>query len=181
MHSARIPVTDYKEFASGFTAENYDADAWVRAAMGAGMGYVVITAKHHDGSCLFETKHTDWNAKAATPAARDVLRPLVDSCRRHGIPIGFYYSHAQDWTHGGATHSGNWDPATQDRGFDDYLDRLAIPQIRELLTNYGPDAPSGVLEIEAGDAVEVKVPPRNVPVGAVMNLRGVYLTPTSSE
>ncbi len=142
MQSAHVPVAEYKAFAPGFTAENYDADAWVRAAMDAGMGYVVIGAKHHDGFCLFETQHTDWNAKDATPAARDVLRPLVDACRRHGIPIGFYYSHAQDWINGGATYAGNWDPAAQDRDFDDYLDKLAIPQIRELLTNYGPEVPA---------------------------------------
>jgi len=141
MHSAHIPVAEYKSYAAGFTAANYDADAWVRAAMDAGMGYVVIGAKHHDGFALFESEVTDWNAKDATPAGRDVLRPLVDACGRHGVPIGFYYSHAQDWINGGANYAGNWDPA-QDRDFDDYLDNFAIPQIRELLTQYGPGVPA---------------------------------------
>ncbi len=142
MNSAQIPVADYKPYAAGFTAERYDPEAWVRAALDAGMGYVVVGAKHHDGFALFETKVTDWNAKDATPAARDVLRPLVDACRRAGLPIGFYYSQAQDWINGGATYAGNWDSPAQDRDFDDYLDHFSIPQIRELLTNYGPGVPA---------------------------------------
>ncbi len=141
MHSAEIPIAEYKAYAAGFTAEHYDPDAWVRAAIDAGMGYVVIGAKHHDGFALFETKVTDWNAKDATPAARDVLRPLVEACRRVGLPIGFYYSQAQDWINGGANYAGNWDPA-QDRDLDEYLDQTAIPQIRELLTHYGPGVPA---------------------------------------
>lgn len=141
MHSAQIPVAEYKAHAAGFTAAAYDPEAWVRAAMDAGMGYVVIGAKHHDGFALFETRVGDWNAKDATPAGRDVLRPLVEACQKHGLPIGFYYSHAQDWINGGANYAGNWDPA-QDRDFDDYLDNFAIPQIRELLTQYGPGVPA---------------------------------------
>lgn len=142
MHSAHIPVADYKPYAAGFTAENYDPDSWVAAALDAGMGYVVVGAKHHDGFCLFETTATTWNSKDATPAARDVLRPLVDACRRASVPIGFYYSQAQDWINGGSNYGGNWDSPAQDRDFDDYLDHLAIPQIRELLTNYGPGVPA---------------------------------------
>ncbi|MDX6765235.1 MAG: alpha-L-fucosidase [Candidatus Methylacidiphilales bacterium] len=141
MHSVPIPVDEYKTHAAGFTASAYDADAWVKAAVEAGMGYVVIGAKHHDGFALFETKVNDWNAVDATPAARDVLRPLVEACRRAGLPIGFYYSQAQDWINGGSNYAGNWDPA-QDRDFDEYLDQVAIPQIRELLTQYGPGVPS---------------------------------------
>lgn len=141
MHSAHVPVAEYQEFAAGFTAEHYDAGEWVRLAQETGMGYVVIGAKHHDGFALFETKVTDWNAKDATPAARDVLRPLVEACRQAGLPIGFYYSQAQDWINGGATFAGNWDPA-QDRDFDEYLDCVAIPQVRELLSNYGPGVPA---------------------------------------
>ena len=142
MHSARIPVADYKAYAAGFTASHYDPDSWVAAALDAGMGYVVVGAKHHDGFGLFETTATAWNAKDATPAARDVLRPLVEACRRRDVPIGFYYSHAQDWINGGANYAGNWDSPAQDRDFDDYLDHLAIPQIRELLTHYGPGVPA---------------------------------------
>lgn len=135
MHAAKIPVAEYKQYAAGFDAAAYDADAWVRAAKDAGMGYVVITAKHHDGFALFDTKVNDWKAE------RDLLRPLVEGCRRAGLPIGFYYSQAQDWVNGGAAFGGHWDPAQQ-RDFDDYLDSVAIPQIRELLTLYGQDVPA---------------------------------------
>lgn len=141
MQSARISVAEYKSFAAGFTAARYHPQEWVRLARECGMGYVIIGAKHHDGFALFETELTDWNAKDATPAGRDVLRPLVEACREAVLPIGFYYSQAQDWTNGGATYAGNWDPA-QNRDFDDYLNHFAIPQIRELLTNYGPDVPA---------------------------------------
>jgi alpha-L-fucosidase len=141
MHAAKIPVADYKEYAAGFDAASYDADAWVRAALDAGMGYVVITAKHHDGFALFDSKVNDWNAVRGAAAGRDLLRPLVDACRRAGLPIGFYYSQAQDWVNGGAAFGGHWD-AAQAGDFDDYLDRVAIPQIRELLTLYGPDVPA---------------------------------------
>lgn len=141
MNSAQIPIAEYKPYADGFTADRYDPEEWVRLAIEAGMGYVVVTTKHHDGFALFETKASDWNAKDATPAARDLIRPLVEACRRHGLPIGFYYSQAQDWINGGASYAGNWDPA-QDRDFDEYLDRVAIPQIRELLTHYGPGVPA---------------------------------------
>lgn len=141
MHSAHVPVEEYRAFAAGFTAENYDAEEWVRLAQEAGMAYVVIGAKHHDGFCLFDTKVNGWNAKDATPAARDVLRPLVEACRKAGLPIGFYYSQAQDWINGGAAYADFWDPA-QEGDFDEYIDRVAIPQIRELLTNYGPDVPA---------------------------------------
>lgn len=148
MHSAHIPVAEYRAYAAEFTASAYDPEAWVRAALDAGMGYVVITAKHHDGFALFETDVSDWNARDATPAGHDLLRPLVEACDRAGLPIGFYYSQAQDWINGGATFAGNWDPA-QDRDFDEYLDQTAIPQIRELLTNYRPavlwwDTPAGM-------------------------------------
>jgi alpha-L-fucosidase len=135
MHAAKIPVAEYKQFAPHFDAACYDADAWVRVAQDAGIGYVVITAKHHDGFALFDTKVNDWKSD------RDLLRPLVDACRRAGLPVGFYYSQAQDWINGGAAFGGHWDPE-QERDFDDYLDHTAIPQIRELLTLYGPDAPA---------------------------------------
>lgn len=141
MHSAKMPAADYRKFAEGFTAEHYNAEEWVQAARDAGMGYIVITAKHHDGFALFDSKASDWNSVRSCPAHRDLLRPLVDACRRADMPLGFYYSQAQDWINGGASFGGNWDPA-QERDFDDYIDRVAIPQVRELLTLYGADAPA---------------------------------------
>jgi alpha-L-fucosidase len=141
MHAAKIPVAEYKEFASALDAANFDADSWVRAAREAGMGYIVIGAKHHDGFALFDSQVNDWNAVRGSAARRDLLRPLVEACRRADMPLGFYYSQGQDWVNGGAVFGGPWDPA-QLRDFDDYLDQVAIPQIRELLTIYGPEVPA---------------------------------------
>ncbi|MEO5562344.1 MAG: alpha-L-fucosidase, partial [Chitinophagaceae bacterium] len=140
MNRAKIPVAEYKTYASSFNPVKYDAEAWVRMAKNAGMKYIVITSKHHDGFALFDSKVTDWDIANASPYGKDVLKPLVDACRKDGIKIGFYYSQAQDWNHpGGKAGGGHWDKA-QDGDFDVYIDKIAIPQVREILTNYGtPD------------------------------------------
>ncbi|MCS7252953.1 MAG: alpha-L-fucosidase [Armatimonadota bacterium] len=137
MHRARIPVAEYKEYARQFNPVKYDPDAWVSLAREAGMRYIVITSKHHDGFALFDSKVTDWDIVDATPYGKDLLKPLVEACRRQGVRIGFYYSQAQDWCHpGGAAAGGHWDKA-QEGSFDEYLRKIAIPQVRELFTNYG--------------------------------------------
>jgi alpha-L-fucosidase len=111
-------------------------------AKDAGMKYIVITSKHHDGFALFDSKVTDWDIMDATPYGKDLLAPLVEACRREGIRIGFYYSQAQDWCHpGGAVAtwkpwSGYWDKA-QLGDYDEYLDKIALPQVKEILTRYG--------------------------------------------
>lgn len=137
MNTAKIPVARYRAYARQFNPTKYDPEAWVRLAKDAGVKYLVITAKHHDGFALFDSKATTWDAVDAAPAARDLLRPLAAACHRQGLRLGFYYSQAQDWTHpGGQAIGGHWDRA-QDGDFDQYLDRVAVPQVRELLTNYG--------------------------------------------
>ncbi|VGO16222.1 hypothetical protein PDESU_04813 [Pontiella desulfatans] len=141
MHQAKIPASEYRHFAEAFNPVAYDPETWVRAAVDAGMKYLVITAKHHDGFALFPSKASTWNVAEATPYGRDLLGPLVDACRRAGLRIGFYYSQAQDWFNGGSVFGEKWDPV-QENDFDAYLDRVAIPQIRELLTTYGPDIPA---------------------------------------
>ncbi len=101
------------------------------------MKYLVITAKHHDGFAMFSSTVSGFNIVGATPFKRDVVRELADACKRHGMSFGVYYSQAQDWHQpGGLSWHGPWDPA-QVGDMDQYLDRIAIPQIRELLTNYG--------------------------------------------
>ena len=101
MHRARIPVSEYRAFAREFNPLHYDPDAWVRLAKEAGMKYIVITSKHHDGFALFDSKVTEWDVVDATPYGKDLLKPLAEACRRHGLKIGFYYSQAQDWSHPG--------------------------------------------------------------------------------
>ena len=138
MNYAKIPVAEYKALAKQFNPVQFDADSWVLLAKRAGMKYIVITAKHHDGFALFQSAADDFNIVDATPFKRDILRELADSCDRQGIRLGFYYSQDLDWSApGGGSYRGYWDEA-QDGGFDTYLETKAIPQIEELLANYKP-------------------------------------------
>ncbi len=150
MNDAKIPVATYKDFAKQFNPTDYNPEAWVQMAKAAGMKYIVITTKHHDGFALFDSKYSDWNVVKATPYGKDLIRPLADACRKYGMKIGFYYSQANDWGNkGGEAQYGHWDPA-QDGSMDDYLDKVAVPQVREILSNYGDiaelwwDVPTGM-------------------------------------
>jgi alpha-L-fucosidase len=148
MNRAKIPVADYQRMAKDFNPAKYNPDAWVKMAKDAGMKYIIITSKHHDGFALFETKASKWNVVDATAYGKDLLKPLAEACRKYGIKLGFYYSQAQDWNNpGGAAmrrltkegwaNPGHWDPAQEKRTFDQYIDYVAVPEVRELLTNYG--------------------------------------------
>ncbi len=153
----KIPIVDYrKEVAGSFNPTCFDADEWVRLAKEAGMGYFIITAKHHDGFAMFDSKASDYNVVKATPFARDPMVALRDACRKNGLKFGFYYSHAFDW--GEPNAPGNdWDfdnPGgdkllhgrswwKEDKDFlaktRTYVDGKAIPQLLELIRNYHPD------------------------------------------
>ena len=141
MNRAKIPMAEYQAFAKEFNPVQYNADAWVRMARDAGMKYIVITSKHHDGFTLFGSKASKWNVVQATPYGKDLIQPLADACRKYGIKLGFYYSQAQDWNNGGSASGGKWDKA-QERSMDDYIDQIAVPQVREILTHYGKDIPA---------------------------------------
>jgi alpha-L-fucosidase len=141
MHRFRIPVQEYRRYALEFNPVAYDPDALVRDAKAAGVKYIVLTAKHHDGFALFETKTSDWNVVEASPWGRDLVKPLAEACRRAGLRFGLYYSQAQDWINGGSAVGGHWD-AAQHTPMADYVENVALPQLRELLTNCGPDVPS---------------------------------------
>jgi alpha-L-fucosidase len=136
MSNGKIPMTNYQAFAKKYNPVKYNPDEWVRLAKQAGMKYIVITAKHHDGFANFDTKASDWSIVKATPYGKDVLQPLADACRKYGLKLGFYYSQAQDWNNGGAEANGKWDKA-QTHDMDDYIDKIAVPQLKELLSNYG--------------------------------------------
>lgn len=136
MNRGKIPMAEYQQFAKEFNPVKYDAEAWVKLAKDAGMKYIVITTKHHDGFALFDSKVNDWNMVKATPYGKDLIRPLADACRKHGIRLGFYYSQAQDWINGGSAIGGKWDKA-QEHDMDDYIDRVALPQVKEICSNYG--------------------------------------------
>ena len=138
MNQAAVPVDDYAKLAERFNPTKFDAEAWVTLAKNTGMKYLVITTKHHDGFAMFHTRVDGFNIFDATPWHRDPLKELANACRRQGIKLGVYYSQAQDWHHRGGR--GNfWDPSQQG-DFDQYLDAVAVPQVKELLSNYGPIA-----------------------------------------
>ncbi|MCB8932367.1 MAG: alpha-L-fucosidase [Chthonomonadaceae bacterium] len=136
MHQARIPVDRYRAYAKEFNPTRYDAEKWVRIAKDTGMKYIVITSKHHDGFAMFDSKASDWNIVKATPFGRDPLQELAAACHREGIRLGFYYSQAQDWNNGGSAAGGHWDPK-QDRDMTEYIQKVAVPQVKETLTHYG--------------------------------------------
>ena len=143
MYGGKIPVEDYRPLAQEFNPVHYDPDAWARLAKAAGMKYMVITAKHHDGFALYDSKVTAWDIADASPYGQDLLAPLVESAHAKDLKIGFYYSQAQDWMHpGGAKmrfeEGDGWDE--RHRGdFDQYLRTIAVPQMEELLGNYDID------------------------------------------
>ena len=145
MNTASIPVSQYKALASRFNPTEFSAENVVALAKSAGMKYIVITSKHHDGFAMFRSQADPFNIVDATPFKRDPLKELADECREQGIKLGFYYSQNQDWTApgGAALKTGDhkpptfhWDPA-QNGSFAKYLETKAIPQIKELLANYG--------------------------------------------
>jgi alpha-L-fucosidase len=136
MNHGKIPMAEYQSFAKEFNPVKFNAEEWVKIARDAGQKYIVITSKHHDGFAMFDSKASDWNIVKATPFARDPLKELAAACQKEGIKLGFYYSQAQDWNNGGSASGGIWDPAQQ-HDMDDYIDRVAVPQVKEILSNYG--------------------------------------------
>jgi alpha-L-fucosidase len=136
-HTARIPVTEYEKLASQFNPVRFDANAWARLAKEAGMRYIVITSKHHDGFCLFDSAQTDFDIMA-TPYRRDIMRALAEACRRHDLRIGWYHS-IMDWHHPDYLPRRAWERERRPVGDADYEKFMAYlkAQVRELLTNYG--------------------------------------------
>ncbi len=138
----QISVEDYEPFFEEFDPYKYDPKKWAKLAKNAGMKYAVMTTKHHDGFCLFDSAYTDYKA-TNTKAGRDLIREYVDAFRAEGIKVGFYYSildwHHPDYPHYGDRHHpmrNNENYKNDDRNFDTYLDYMHN-QVRELVTNYG--------------------------------------------
>lgn len=138
----RISSDVYDRYADEFDPKHCDVRQWVRTAKNAGMKYAVLTAKHHDGFCLFDTAYTNFKS-TNTAAGRDFVREFVDACREYGLRVGLYFS-IIDWRHpdfphyGDKNHPMRSDPAysNENRDFDRYLEFMH-GQVRELCTNYG--------------------------------------------
>ena len=141
-HREEIPDDIYRKYFDHFDPDLYDPKAWARAAREAGMKYFVITTKHHEGFCLWDSRHTDYKAPN-TPCGKDVLRPMVEAFRDEGLKVGFYYS-LIDWHHPefpiDGIHSMRNHPGAVEinksrdvRKYAEYMRR----QVRELLTEFG--------------------------------------------
>ncbi len=157
MRKCKIPREVYlKEVVSSFNPIQYNPAEWGSMAKAAGMGYIVITSKHHDGFAMYDSKVSDYDIVDATPYGKDILAQLRDECLKQGIKFGIYYSHAFDWEHPDAPGN-DWD--YQNPGGDlglfggrdwykqhpemvpriqNYVDNKSIPQVRELIQNYHP-------------------------------------------
>jgi len=181
MLRARIPVAEYEQLAKEFNPVKFDAAEWVSLAKRAGQKYLTITAKHHDGFCIFDSKVTDYDIVDATPFGRDVLKELSEECRKQGIRLCFYYSQTQDWHHpDGNGNDWDYDPAEQD--FAKYVEEYVKPQVTELLTNYGPigliwfDTPKTMTEEQSISLMELvhELQPDCLVSGRVGNQMGDY-------
>jgi alpha-L-fucosidase len=161
MNRSKIPVAEYQKYASTFNPVKFDAESVVLMAKEAGMKYIIITAKHHDGFAMFKSNASKFNIVDFTPYKKDVLDALANACRKHNMKLGFYYSQAQDWNNPGgsvarkvategwanpdsaridaftAANNGHWDPAQMTASMDEYIDKVAVPQVKELMSNYG--------------------------------------------
>ena len=176
MNRCKIPVAEYQKYAATFNPVKYDPETIVMLAKEAGMKYIIITAKHHDGFAMFKSNASKFNIVDFTPFGKDVLDALAKACRKYDMKLGFYYSQAQDWNNPGgaaarkvategwanpdsaridaftAANKGHWDPAQMTASMDEYIDKVAVPQVRELLTNYGNvavlwwDTPTGMTD-----------------------------------
>ena len=134
--SAEIPLEVYDQFVPKFNPERFDAGAWVKMARDAGMKYIVITSKHHDGFCMFDTKQTDYNIMN-TPFKRDPMKELAAACKKYGLKLCFYHS-IMDWHHPDYLPRRDWEKSrsAKEADFDRYVAYMKA-QLKELLTNYG--------------------------------------------
>ena len=139
MERDRLPVSEYEKLPPRFNPAGFNAEEWVKTARGAGMKYLAVTAKDHDGFCMFDTALTRFDVVDATPFAKDPLKALADACRKHGVLPVVYYS-LLDWHHPDYAPRGRTGKSAgrDDKGdWSKYL-AYAQGQIRELCTNYGP-------------------------------------------
>jgi alpha-L-fucosidase len=126
MNTEKIPIPEYEKFPPQFNPAKFDAAEWVKLAKEAGMKYIVITSKHHDGFCMWDSRVTNYDIIDATPFKRDALKEIADACQKEGVRFCFYHS-IMDWHH----------PEAVGAAFPTYREEVLKPQLKELLTGYG--------------------------------------------
>lgn len=158
----RIPVKTYATIANDFNPIQFNAEAWVKQAKAIGMKYIVYTTKHHDGFAMYNSAVSDYNIVKRTPFKRDPLKELATACKKYDIKLCLYYSLGRDWEDPDvptnwpvkAGRSNTWDYPDEDaKVFNRYFERKVKPQIKELLTNYGP---IGVLWFDTPELISKK-------------------------
>lgn len=181
MNYLDIPAAEYEELAKQFDPVNFDAEKIVKMAKGWGMKYIVFTSKHHEGFAMYHSKCNAYNSVDATPCKRDILKELQLACEKYDMKLGLYYSQAQDWD----------DPdgymAKKDnsgKNYRAYLDRKCLPQLREILTEYGKialiwfDTPMGTTPEESREMARLvkELQPDCIVSGRIGNGLGEYMT-----
>jgi alpha-L-fucosidase len=138
MEKSKIPVSEYEKLPPQFNPTGFNAEEWVKTAKEAGMKYITITSKHHDGFCMFDSKLTRYDIVDATPYAKDPMKALADACHKHGLKLFFSYS-LLDWHHPDYFPCGRTGHATGREEGGDWSKYVAYyqGQVRELCTNYG--------------------------------------------
>lgn len=145
----QIPNAEYARLAEAFNPIGFNAEDYARLAEECGMKYIVLTTKHHDGFAMFRSAVDKFNVVDATPFGRDVLGEFAEACQRHNLKMGIYYSQDLDWHHphgggylsnqygnSGTTWDNSWD-FTGEKNFDICFEEKIVPQVKELMTNYG--------------------------------------------
>lgn len=138
MYRNDIPLEEYVKLADRFDWDRIDPEQWVLTAKKAGMKYIIITAKHHDGIAVWDSEVSDYALPKLGKSKRDPIAELAEACKKHGVKLGFYYSHWIDWQHPfGWNHNRELTGSTTPEEYNRYWQEKVIPQLRELLTKYG--------------------------------------------
>lgn len=180
----KVPLKEYAKIAGEFNPIKFNADDWVKKAKDAGMKYIVFTSKHHDGYAMYNSPSSDYNIVKTTSFARDPIKELATACKKYGLKLGIYYSLGRDWedpdvptdwpTKGG--RSNTWDYPNEDaKDFTKYFERKVKPQVKELLTQYGPiaimwfDTPEGIITKQ--QSTELRQLIKTIQPGCIINNR----------
>jgi alpha-L-fucosidase len=132
-----IPAPEYMDLAKDFNPVDFDAKAIAQLAKDAGMKWIIITSKHHEGFAMFKSAHP-FNIVDASPFNRDPMKELAAACQELGLGFGFYYSHNQDWTEPGGTNGPKTNPDGTPATIEQYFREKCLPQVKEICENYGP-------------------------------------------